>query len=56
MIPLQKLEVIEILKIEILSLYFLRFRIYIMPFVQRFVPQDCYVLMPKMLSEFPQFS
>lgn len=50
--PLQKLEVIEMLKIKILSLYFLWFHVSIMPFVLLPVPQECYVLMPKVPSEF----
>lgn len=52
MIPPQKLEVIEILKPEIRSLYFLMFHIYMMPFVHLHVPQECYILTLKMPSEF----
>lgn len=49
MVPLQKLEVIEIVKIELLSLYFPRFHIYIILFVQLPVPQECYVFMSQAL-------
>lgn len=52
MILLQKLEVIEILKPEIVSVYFLRFHIYMMSFVHLHVPQEYYILTPKMPSEF----